>query len=122
MIGFNPLKGLLWLFVLSGATLLAVTWFLNAGINGSDLIVSMVALVAMTAVLKPGKRIYIVYAFIPLIRFLVHCESVSRQDCLAAIPSRYPPGTDLTWVPGSWFCQDLWSNAPRIPARPRAPL
>ncbi len=63
-------QGMLWLFILSGAALLALTWFLNGGINGPDLLVSMVALVAMTAVLKPDKRAWVAYVFIPLMSFL----------------------------------------------------
>jgi len=67
-------QAMMWLFVLSGAALLMATWFLNGGINGPGLVVSMVALVAMTAVLKPGKRVWVAYVFIPLMSFLFGWE------------------------------------------------
>ena len=43
-------KPVMWLYILNGLALLAMTWFYNGGVGGSGTFVSMVALVAMSVV------------------------------------------------------------------------
>jgi len=64
----------LWLYILSGVVLLALTWFLNGGINGSDILVSMVALVAMTVVLKTRRLVLVFTILIPTMSILFLLE------------------------------------------------
>ena len=64
----------LWLYILIGLILLVMTWFYNGGINGSDTIVSMVALVAMTVVLKTHRLLLTLTVFIPAMSALFLLE------------------------------------------------
>jgi len=59
-------KPILWLYILAGSVLLILTWIYNAGINGSITFVSMVALVAMTVVLKRRRLLLVVIVFLPI--------------------------------------------------------
>jgi hypothetical protein len=65
---------LLWLFILNGVALLIMTWFYNGGINGSDILISLVALVAATVVLKTRKIVIILGVFLPLVSMLFLVE------------------------------------------------
>ncbi len=64
----------LWLYILSGTVLLSSTWLYNGGINGSAPFVSMVALLAMTVVLKRRRFIVALAVFSPLISILFLLE------------------------------------------------
>lgn len=55
-----------WLYILSGSVLLVLTWIYIGGIDGSGIIVSMVALVALTAVLKEHRLVVVLTVFLPL--------------------------------------------------------
>jgi len=65
---------MLWLYIISGVVLLVVTWLNNGGINGSGTFVSMVALVAMTVVLKRHRLIATVAIFFPVMSVLFVVE------------------------------------------------
>ncbi|MCG8683754.1 MAG: hypothetical protein MI892_02695 [Desulfobacterales bacterium] len=60
-------KPTLWLYILSGTFLLGFTWFYNGGIGGSDTFVAMVALVALTVVLKKNRWKVAFFIFFPAI-------------------------------------------------------
>lgn len=64
----------LWLYIISGVVLLASTWLYNGGINGSAPFVSMVALLAMTVVLKRRRFTVALVIFSPLISILFLVE------------------------------------------------
>lgn len=64
----------LWLYIISGVTLLVVTWLYNGGINGSGTFVSMVALVAMTVVLQRRRFVATVAIFFPVMSVLFMVE------------------------------------------------
>ena len=73
----------LWLYVLSGAILLASTWFYNGGINGSGPFVFMVALLAMTVVLKRRRFMVALVIFAPLISILFVLEYIYPEWIIA---------------------------------------
>ena len=64
----------LWIYLTSGTVLLVMTWFFNGGINGSDILVSMAALVAMTVVLKSRHFLTIFTLFFPIMSLLFLAE------------------------------------------------
>jgi|GEM_PF-1192871 len=64
----------IWVYILNGAILLAITWFLNGGISGPDLVISMVALVALSAVMKTDRFLVVFYLFIPIMSLLFLTE------------------------------------------------
>ena len=64
----------LWIYILCGVILLVITWFFNGGINGSDTFVSMVALVAMTVVLKSQRCLVAAAIFFPTMSALFLIE------------------------------------------------
>jgi hypothetical protein len=64
----------LWLFILIGVILLTSTWIYNAGINGSVTFVSMVALVALTVVLKRHRLFVASTVFLPIMSALFLLE------------------------------------------------
>lgn len=63
-------RPVIWLYLFNGATLLIATWLLNGGINGPNTFVSMVALVAMTVVMKTRKLLVIGFVFFPIMSLL----------------------------------------------------
>jgi len=63
-----------WLYILNGAFLLAMTWFFNGGISGPDLFISMVALVALSVVMKNDRFEAVFYLFIPIMSLLFLTE------------------------------------------------
>jgi hypothetical protein len=67
-------RPVLWLYVLSGVALLILTWFYNGGITGADTFVSMVALVAMTVVLKSKRVLVTMVVFFPVMSALFLLE------------------------------------------------
>ena len=67
-------KPVTWLYILSGSLLLSITWFYNAGINGADIYVSMVALVALTVILKKKRYMPVIFVLIPLMTVLFAVE------------------------------------------------
>ena len=64
----------LWLYILIGVILLITTWIYNGGTNGSDTFVSMVALVAVTVVLKRHRLIVASTVFFPTMSALFLME------------------------------------------------
>ena len=64
-------------YIGAGSLLLALTWVFIGGANGSGVVVSMVALVALTAVLKSRRLLLVFTVFFPLmtVLFLVHIFS-----------------------------------------------
>ena len=76
----------LWLYISGGAMLLASTWLYNGGINGSGPFVSMVALLAMTVVLKKRRFIVALAVFFPLISILFLLEYL-HPDLIVAYTS-----------------------------------
>ncbi len=64
----------LWLYILIGVILLIATWVYNGGINGSDTFVSMVALVAVTVVLKRHRLLVASTVFVPTMSALFLME------------------------------------------------
>ncbi len=65
---------ILWLYMLIGIVLLVMTWFFNGGINGSDILVSMIALVAMTVVMKTRRFFFVFVIFFPVMSLLFLTE------------------------------------------------
>jgi len=60
----------LWLYIIIGSMLLVFTWFFNGGLNGSITFVSMVALVAMTVVLRSNRMLVVGTVFFPIMTAL----------------------------------------------------
>jgi len=69
-------------YIITGAFLLTMTWFLNGGINGSDIIISIVALVALTTVLKNHRFQMVFYLFVPLMTLLFFIEYYAPQSVI----------------------------------------
>ena len=63
-------RPIIWLYIFNGATLLVLTWFYNGGLDGSEMVVSMVALVAMTVVLKSKRFVVVSTVYLPIMSFL----------------------------------------------------
>ena len=63
-------RPILWLYIFIGAALLVFTWFYNGGLDGSEMVVSMVALVAMTVVLKSKRFLVVSTVFFPIMSVL----------------------------------------------------
>lgn len=87
-------KPVLWLYVLAGSVLLIVTWIYNAGINGSITFVSMVALVAMTVVLKRRRLLLVVTVFLPIMTGMFAVEYF-RPDLVVPYESLTQRFTDV---------------------------
>lgn len=64
----------IWLYILNGAFLLAMTWFFNGGISGPDTFISMVALVALSVVMKTDRCQVVFYFFLPIMSLLFLTE------------------------------------------------
>lgn len=64
----------LWLYITNGIVLLTTTWFFNGGIDGSDVLVSMVALVALLSVMKSHRLLVVFTVFLPTMTLLFLVE------------------------------------------------
>ena len=92
--GNREYRPIFWLYILIGAILLATIWIFVDGVNGPGLVVSMVALVALTVVLKGNRLIVVLSCFFPLMTVLFLIEFF-RPDLITPYRSETLQVADL---------------------------